>query len=54
MVKLLVALLPTNLVLLQITQNDKALAHIELDPENARTVADQMKRFADLAEVKPK
>lgn len=46
----LVAVAADRKVLLQISEDDRALGHINLDPEAARTVAGQLLNLADLAE----
>lgn len=50
MIKLLVALLPNDKILLQISQEDKMLAHVELDAATAESVASQITTLCRRAE----
>ena len=49
MMKLLIALLPNKNVLLQISQDDKAIAHFEMDADAAEGVAKQIADCVALA-----
>jgi hypothetical protein len=49
MIKLLVALLPNGTVLIQVSRDDKAIAHVELDTKSAESVASQILSVCALA-----
>lgn len=49
--KIFQAVTPDRKILIEIREdNDRALAHVLLDPEGARTVADNLSRLAAIAE----
>lgn len=51
MMQVLVAIMPANGIMLQITQDNMALAHVYLDAAGARTIADSLIDCAKLLEL---
>lgn len=51
--KIMVGVTPERQIIIQISDDDeKILGHINLDPENARSVRDNIDRSIDIAEEK--